>query len=195
MANRDAGEPGQTQEGEGGWLFIPSPGCCDVCAAMAGHHGEQPVVPVHDNCGCQVQSLDDGSCADEIRNVQSLSTGTWTVTSVQGPYGTRDQDRPTTIEIDVSAFESSSADEGMEAYAEASSGVSDAVEIPGRSTAMLNLTLTIEGTVYVGEKWRVCTARDPVAGTRYSETYVGSVGAYVETVANIDVEIATGPCR
>jgi hypothetical protein len=181
--------PGEADDG--GWLFIPSPDACDACAAMAGHHDEEPVVPAHDSCRCQVQSLPGGIATDEIRNVQSLPVGTWTVTSMQGPYSTRDRDQPTTVELDVSAFESSSIDQGMEDYAEISSGVSDGVEIPGRCTAMLNLTLTIEGTLYLGEKWRVRATPDPVAGTRYAETFVGSVGAYVQTVANIDVEVAT----
>src|SRR5438128_1206932 len=122
----DGGTPLDPEDG--GWLFIPSPGACDACASMAGHHDEEPALPTHESCRCQVLSLPGGGYTDEIRNVQSLSTGTWTVTSVQGPYSTRDRDQPTTIELDVSAYESSTIDEGMEDYADASSGVSDGVE-------------------------------------------------------------------
>ncbi len=186
--------PEDNGDSGGSWLFVPSSDACDICAGMAGVYDEEPGVPVHDNCRCQVTRFDDKDCNEEIRNVQSQNFGSWTITRASDVYTTCNNDGLAILELDFSEYEHRDVDEGMEDYIDVESNASAEVELPQGVEASFTATITIETTVYLGERWRVCTKADPVAGTHYEEVRVGDAAAYVEVVTDVEIDLSTTPC-
>lgn len=157
---------------------------CDICETAAGEYPERPDVPLHRGCDCTVSGPEQGgpNCEIEIRNLrQSYSEAGYS----------RDFEvdfcQPGDLIIDISAeidalFESAeSFDEGVEDAAEQNGWVKPplpliTINLDENSHNLVQVDVKIASWMFLGEKWEICSTEDPVAGTRVTETHVGSAG-------------------
>ena len=173
--------------------FIPGGDACGTCESMAGCYPEPPSVPVHENCNCQVVGPDP-DCYTETRNITSVS-GMYVI---DVPIGTFNNCGAIGTSIPVSVNQLigfSYVEEGMETCAalleEVGSVSPGTAVIPANSAGSIRAFVDMLWRDCMGELWEVCERPD---GTE-DETYIGDIGAYVETPAAVSrVIVNSSPC-
>lgn len=172
---------------------------CDICDPMEGEYDDDPDVPFHPNCECDVtpKDTDDDNCEIEYRNVQT-SEETFTV---ERSVGETTVDPPSDVDIDIEVevplgVEHESWDEegikDASGWDEPSGSESKSVTIPAGTTECdFIVELEMGQIVVVGEKWRVCAEEDPVAGVIVKEKKLGTVGGAAEFVK----DVSSAECR
>jgi hypothetical protein len=173
---------------------------CDACAGMAGFHAEDPGVPFHDNCTCQVFPPDE-NCFEEIRNMQS-SSSTYEITvqatsfeNCGGPASSIDVAAGGSFD-DAFGFDYQGDDSiDCEGDGGGGGGGAGSADIPANSRGSVTMTVEMTSTLCIGERWQVCNAIGP-GGTQTVETYIGDVGGYSESGGDVtDTDVDAEPCR
>jgi len=168
------------------YRFILGDEPCDICVGLEGEYDSPPEVPVHPNCDCRIEEIEedpDSDCHFDIREVQ-VSEETYTESIELGyEHCGVDEDGQYSLEVDLQGMGSESFDHGVKEAAEAAgwsppSGALPTVDItvPANTEGSITLEAEFVNAVFTAECWKVCSKEDPAGGIKTTETYVGPVG-------------------